>query len=209
MFCDRIAESSGNREIAVCDGTPASTRRRSRESKSEEQRSLGRSPSGASQIRRAFGERRCRGRASRVSRSLAMELAADMGCAAGSSARGARRASGARAPRESDRNRSEAERTKTRFSRDEGVLRTHQFYLTQPHMRTLPSLVPFASLGGKLLLTTFSEAHTLFGGRYALALQQAKRDGKLRGRVFMNNPGRSKHSQAPSWFGHALTTVVL
>ena len=77
------------------------------------------------------------------------------------------------------------------------------------YMRTLPSLVPFASLGGKLLLTTFSEAHTLFGGRYAQALQQAKRDGKLRGRVFMNNPGRSKHSQAPSWFGHALTTVVL
>ena len=132
---DIIDESLGNREIAVCDGTPASTRRRSRESKSEEQRSLGRSPSGASQIRRAFGERRCRGRASRVSRSLAMELAADMGCAAGSSARGARSASGPAAARESDRNRSESERTKTRFSRDEGVLRTQQFYLTQqPHL---------------------------------------------------------------------------
>ena len=73
----RIIESRGNGEIAVSDGTPASTRRRSRESKFEEQRSLGRSSSGTSQVGRAFGERRCRGRASRVSRSLAMELAAD------------------------------------------------------------------------------------------------------------------------------------
>ena len=99
----RFIESGWEAKNPVCDESPAGTRRRSRESRSEEQRSEGRSPSGASQFGCDIGERRCRGRASGVTRSLAMDLAADAGCATGRRARGARSASGPAAARESER----------------------------------------------------------------------------------------------------------
>ena len=124
----RIVESSGNREIAVSDGTPASTRRRSRESRSEEQRSLGRSSSAASQfgaqsatsavqeMSRESGDRE-RGESVRARRAEQMRARA----AAAEQARGLQRVS-----------QIEPECRETRYSRDGGVLRTPQLYLAQP-----------------------------------------------------------------------------